>query len=93
MELVGCPEMSVRKNYYMLCNNLEERRPHLHHSGSFKSRIKRGVPQLSSFIFNSSPFYPRFPVSCKDPAIGRYKEYFRRCGKKSRNPAQILAKG
>lgn len=31
MELVGCPEMSVRKNYYMLRNNLEERRPHVHH--------------------------------------------------------------
>jgi hypothetical protein len=77
----------------MLRNNLEERRPRLHHGGSLKSRIKIGVPQISSFLSNSSPFYPRYPVSCKDSAIGRYKEYFRRCGKNSRNQAQILEKG
>ena len=67
MELVGCPEISVRKNYYvyMLRNNLEESRPHLHHGGSLKSRIKIGVRNFLHSFLILLHFIPDFRLVVK----------------------------
>jgi len=38
MELVGCPEASVRNYHYTLRNNGEDHRSYLLHGGSLKPR-------------------------------------------------------
>jgi hypothetical protein len=49
MRPIGCPETSVMKYHYSLCNNPEERSSHLLRGGSLKARKVRHATAIPAF--------------------------------------------